>query len=83
METQREVSIHSRYRLQKEERKARGEKGRQWAMSEEAGFTAELMANRASEAMEELFTTWKPREKYQFIADTDYKKKTLKHSLIY
>ena len=52
-------------------------------MSDEAGFTAELMANRASEGMEELFATWKPREKYQFIADTDYKKKTLKHSLIY
>lgn len=75
--------IKALYDLSKEERKARGEKGRQWAMSDEAGFTAELMANRASEAMEELFATWKPREKYQFVADTDYKKKTLKHSLIY
>ena len=75
--------IKAVYDLPKEERIARGMKGREWAMGPEAGFTAEIMANRAGDAMDELFSMWKPREKYQFIADTDYKKKTLKHSLIY
>jgi glycosyltransferase involved in cell wall biosynthesis len=75
--------IKAVFDLPKEERIARGIKGREWAMGPEAGFTAEIMANRAGDAMDELFSTWKPREKYQFIADTDYKKKTLKHSLIY
>jgi len=77
------MQIKAVYDLPKEERIARGMKGREWAMGPEAGFTAEIMANRAGDAMDELFSTWKPREKYQFIADTDYKKKTLKHSLIY
>ena len=75
--------IKAVYDLPKEERIAKGMKGREWAMGPEAGFTAEIMANRAGDAMDELFSAWKPREKYQFIADTDYKKKTLKHSLIY
>lgn len=77
------MQIKAVYDLPKEERIAKGMKGREWAMGPEAGFTAEIMANRAGDAMDELFSTWKPREKYQFIADTDYKKKTLKHSLIY
>ena len=71
------------YKMSKEERKSIGKKGYDWAKSEEAGFTSEIMSNRVMDAMEELFSTWKPREKYEFLKDTDYEKRVLPHKLIY
>ena len=71
------------YNMSKEERKARGLKGREWAISDEAGFTSEHQAKRVIESFDELFSTWKPREKFEFIKATDYPKRTLKHKLIY
>jgi glycosyltransferase involved in cell wall biosynthesis len=71
------------YNMSKEERQSRGLKGREWATSQEAGFTSEHQANRVIEAFDELFTTWTPREKFEFIKATDYPKRTLKHKLIY
>ena len=65
------------------ERKRRGNEGRKWAMGDEAGFTASKMADKFTEGVEELFTTWKPREKYVFLQDDDYKPRTLKHKLVY
>ena len=69
--------------LAPEERKAKGLKGREWATSDEAGFTSEHQAKRVIESFDELFSTWKPREKFEFIKATDYPKRTLKHKLIY
>ena len=52
------------YSLTPEERKKRGDEGRKWAIGDEAGFTAEKMSNRIIDAIDELFDTWEPREKY-------------------
>jgi glycosyltransferase involved in cell wall biosynthesis len=71
------------YNMSKEDRKAKGLKGREWAVSDEAGFTSEHQAKRVIEAFDELFNTWTPREKFEFIKATDYPKRTLKHKLIY
>ena len=71
------------YNLSAEERKARGLKGREWALSNEAGFTQEHQANRVIEGLDALFTTWKPREPYEFINANQYKKPVLNHELIY
>ena len=71
------------YSMGKEDRKTRGEKGRKWALSDEAGFTAEKMAQSFTNGMEELFTTWSPREKFVFLKDTDFKTRVLKHKLNY
>jgi glycosyltransferase involved in cell wall biosynthesis len=71
------------YNMSKEERKARGLKGREWATSDEAGFTSEHQAKRVIESFDELFSTWTPRTKFEFIKATDYPKRTLKHKLIY
>ena len=71
------------YKMSKEDRKAIGKKGYDWAKSDEAGFTSEKMTNRIIEGIEELFATWKPREKYQFLKDTDYEKRVLPHKLVY
>ena len=60
-----------------------GKKGLEWALSDEAGLTAKKMSNRIIEGMDELFDTWEPREKFEFLKDTDFEKKVLKHKLIY
>jgi len=73
--------IKNVYNLSKEERKRRGEEGRKWATSKEAGFTSEYQANRVIEAFNELFETWKPREKYELVNANEYKGKFLNHNL--
>ena len=71
------------YALSKEERKARGLKGREWALSDEAGFTSDHQAKRVIEALDELFDTWEPREKYELINTNEYKGKFLNHKILY
>jgi glycosyltransferase involved in cell wall biosynthesis len=71
------------YELGPEERKKRGLAGREWALSNEAGFTAEQQGKRVIEAFDELFKTWKPREKYEIVNATKYKGKFLNHKIIY
>jgi hypothetical protein len=70
------------YNLSLEEREERGLKGREWAINE-AGFTGETQGKRVIEAFDELFSTWKPREKFEFINATEVKDRILKHELIY
>lgn len=65
------------------ERKNRGAKGREWAISDEAGFTSKKMSNRIIEGVDELFDTWKPRSKFELLKDTDFEPRTLNHSLLY
>jgi glycosyltransferase involved in cell wall biosynthesis len=64
-------------------RKEDGMKGREWAVSDEAGFTSEKMGERVIEGMEYLFRTWNPREKFEFLKDDDFIPRTLNHKLIY
>jgi hypothetical protein len=71
------------YSLSKEERKAKGAKGREWALSDEAGFTSEKMGANIIETLDELFATWKPREKYEFINLNELKDRVINHKLLY
>ena len=71
------------YLLGREERKARGAKGREWALSDEAGFTSEKMGENIIETLDELFATWKPREKYEFINLNEVKDRVINHKLLY
>ena len=71
------------YELGPEERERRGLAGREWALSNEAGFTAEHQGKRVIEAFDELFKTWKPREKYEIVNATKYKGKFLNHKIVY
>jgi len=70
------------YSLSREDRKAKGLKGREWALSE-AGFTGEVQGKRIMEAFEELFKTWKPREKFEFINTDEIKDRVNTHNLLY
>ena len=71
------------YNLSKEERQERGMAGYEWATSDEAGFTANHQAQRFIEVTDELFNTWTPREKFEFINTNTYSKSVLNHKLIY
>lgn len=71
------------YNLSPEERQRRGETGRQWALSDEAGFTSEAMGQRIIEGIDSLFSTWQPRKRFEFLKDTDLQPRTLEHALIY
>tara|TARA_B100000767_G_scaffold222997_1_gene211785 strand:+ start:1018 stop:2457 length:1440 start_codon:yes stop_codon:yes gene_type:complete len=71
------------YKLGRKELKRKGLKGREWALSDEAGFTSPHQAQRVIEAFNELFNTWKPREKYELINTNEYKGKFLNHKIIY
>jgi hypothetical protein len=70
------------YSLSKEERKAKGLKGREWALGE-AGFTGRIQGERIIEAFKELFKTWKPREKYELINANEVKDRVNTHKLLY
>jgi len=71
------------YNLSKKERKARGLKGREWALSDEAGFTGEKMGVNVINTLDKLFETWKPREKYELVNANEVKPKVVPHELVY
>ena len=75
--------IKAIYNLTPEEKKERGLAGREWAISEEAGFTGKHQGKRVIEAFDELFSTWTPREKYELINTNEVKDRVINHKLLY
>lgn len=59
------------YELSPEERERRGQKGREWAISREAGFTAEQMSERVIEGIEATLVNFKPRGAFEFLEIKD------------
>jgi len=55
------------YNLGKTKIKEAGFKGREWALSDESGFTSEKMAYRIINHIDKLLLEWKPREKFSLI----------------
>jgi len=77
------IQIKTVYDLGKEKRQALGLKGREWALSDEAGFTAENMGKKVIETLDKLFKTWKPREKYELVNANETQEKVVPHKLVY
>ena len=71
------------YSMGKEKRKELGLKGREWALSDEAGFTGEKMSNKVIEAIDELFDTWKTREVFEVLDTDEDIRKIQTHNLVY
>ena len=71
------------YNLSPEERMEMGLAGREWATGDEAGFTGDYQGKRVIEAFDELFSTWKPREKYELINTNEVKDRVINHKLLY
>jgi len=70
------------YAMDREMRKDLGKTGRHWAVNE-AGFTAEHMGVRTIYAIDKLFNTWTPREKYELINVNEIKEDTIDHEFVY
>ena len=66
-----------------EKRIENGLAGREWAISDEAGFTGIAQGKRVIEAFDTLFLTWKPREKYELINANQVKDRKINHKLLY
>ena len=75
--------IREVYNLGKEKRKELGLKAREWAISGEAGFTAEHQGARVIEAIDELFNTWESREAFEVIDSDEDIRKIQTHNLVY
>ena len=75
--------IREIYDLSPEQRDEIGLKGREWCLSDEAGFTSKRQGERVIEALDELFDTWEPREKYEVIDTNIDIKKVQTHNLLY
>ena len=71
------------YNLSSLERKLRGLAGREWALGSEAGFTGECQGERIIEAFDTLFSTWKPREKFELINTNEVEDRVINHKLLY
>tara|TARA_R110001632_G_scaffold42647_4_gene108004 strand:+ start:386 stop:1813 length:1428 start_codon:yes stop_codon:yes gene_type:complete len=71
------------YNMTRKERKSLGLKGRNWAISDEAGFTAQHMGVKVIEGVDELFSTWHPREYFEFINTNEVNTPTVPHKLLY
>ena len=75
--------IRAVYDLGPTERKVKGLKGMEWALSDEAGFTTEHQAERVMEAFNTLFDTWEGRETFDITNATEFTGRHLNHKLIY
>jgi glycosyltransferase involved in cell wall biosynthesis len=76
------VQIGKVYALDRETRKELGKTGRHWAIND-VGFTGEDMGAKAIVAIDKLFSTWIPREKYELINVNDVKEDTINHAFVY
>jgi glycosyltransferase involved in cell wall biosynthesis len=74
-------AIKEVYDLPKEERERRGKAGREWAMSDEAGFTAKAMSKRIDKAIERALDNFTPRPRYDIIKVEDTPSKLVEHKL--
>jgi len=75
--------IKSMYDMGDKERRKRGKDGMEWALGNEAGFTAEKMANKVIDGMDELFVKFTPKEKFTFSSDKENSETVLNHKLTY
>lgn len=65
----REVSkaINMCYNLDKEERTKRGEKGKEWVLSDESMMSSKNMCKNIMDGIDELFDKWEPRYRFELI----------------
>jgi len=75
--------IKKLYEMGREKRKELGKAGREWAISDEAGFTGEKMGVRVINTLDKLFNTWTPREKYELINANKTEEEYVSHELLY
>ena len=68
------IALMKVYKMGPEEREKRGLAGREWAMSDEAGFTAEKMGQRFIDNIDTLFEKWEPQSRFSITKINNSKK---------
>ena len=58
------IALMKTYKLGRKEILRRGAKGREWALSEEAGFTGDIMGKRFIDNLDVLLDKWKPQPRF-------------------
>ena len=76
-------AIEEVYNISPEERERRGAKAREWVTSEESMQSATSMAKNVIDGIEETFTKWKPRPKYELIKIKKTSRKKALHPIVY
>ena len=71
------------YLMPKDKRQACGKEGFEWATGNEAGFTANIMGDRVINSVDTLFSTWKPRNRYEIFNPEEFTPDVLNHKLVY
>jgi hypothetical protein len=74
--------IDKLYQLGREKRKELGLQGRDWAVNK-VGFTSKSMGDRIINAIDKLFDTWTPREKYELINVNELEEDKINHEFLY
>ena len=74
-------AIKEVYDLSPEERNRRGLAGREWAMSDEAGFTAAKMSERVADAIDATIEKHVPRKPFDLIKIEKLPKKFVEHKI--
>ena len=65
------IALMKVFKMDPKERTERGLAGREWAMSDEAGFTAEIMGERFIENIDTLLEKWTPRKRFSVVKVDD------------
>ena len=65
------IALMKVYKMGSEERKKRGLAGREWALSDESGFTSKIMGQRFIDNIDVLFKNWKPKSRFSLIKVDD------------
>lgn len=74
-------AMYEVYMLGREERNRRGLVGREWALSDESKFSSVNMTSTIIDCIDETFTRFKPRPKYDLVKIDDYKVDKINHKL--
>ncbi len=74
-------ALFKAYSMNIKERREKGLKGREWALSEESGFTSERMTQGIIDGIEETIDTFAPRKSFDFIKVKPKEPKYIKHQL--
>ena len=76
-------AIETVYKAGPEARKEVGLKAREWVTSDESMMTAKNMAKNLIDGIEETFTKWKPRHKYELLKVEKQPRKKAVHPIVY
>jgi membrane-bound ClpP family serine protease len=76
-------AIEEVYNLDSKEREEAGKAAREWVTSDESMQSAKAMSKNVIDGIEETFTKWKPRHKYELIKVEKQLRKKSTHPIVY